>query len=222
MRSAAPALFAVALLAGCGHSVAPRAPYDDPAGVPVPRAVTARYEIGRGLVVTWSATAGERVIVEGWIVERRATTETAFTPLTAVPTRDTTRVDIEVDDGVRYVYRVAAVTAAGVRSAAVETAPARADLVAPGPPGGVAAATAPGGVSVTFTPGGEPDLAFFEVRLVETGGGQPPVFRAAAGSPAAVGGLTSGATYAISVAAVDSAGRESEFSAPPATAVAGP
>ena len=222
MRPVLVAGVLAALLAGCGHAVDPRAPFDDPANVPSPRALRARFEVGRGIVLTWSATAAERAIVDGWRIQRRTTSEIAFTLLTPVEIRDTTWADASVADGVRVVYRVSAITAAGVASLPAESAPVRADLVAPVAPTGVMAATAPGGITLTFTPGPEPDIALFEARLVPSAPGQPPLFRQFAGSPAFLGGLTAGAQYSIEVAAIDSAGRVSPPSAPPVIGVAGP
>lgn len=208
--------------AGCGHSVEPRPPYDTAAGVPVPRAASARLDVTRGIVVTWSATPDERAIVDFWRIEVRRSGEAAFPTNARAVVRDTTFVDGFVDDGVRYVYRVRAVTAAGVTSPPAETAPLRADLVAPAAPTGVGAATSPGGITLTFTPGPEADIAFFEGRLLPSAPGQPPLFRQFVASPAVLGGLTAGAEYTIEVAAIDSAGRVSPPSTPPVVAVAGP
>ena len=113
------------------------------------------------------------------------------------------------------------VTAAGVASDPVETRAVRADLVAPTAPVNVVAATDPAGIALSFTPGPEPDLALFEARLLPTGGGAP-LFRPLTASPALLTGLLAGAEYAIEVTAIDSAGRVSPPSAPPAIAVAGP
>ncbi|MEO6462832.1 MAG: fibronectin type III domain-containing protein [Candidatus Eisenbacteria bacterium] len=209
-------------VAGCGHAVDPRAPYDQSAAVPPPRALVARVDLSQGIVLTWSASAADRTIVDGWLVERRTTSEIAFTRLTPVAIRDTTWVDGSAADGVRVVYRVRAVTAAGVAGPPAETAPLRADFVAPGAPTGVSAATSPEGITLTFTPGPESDIAFFEARLVPGTPGQPPLFRQFVASPAALGGLAAGVEYTIEVAAIDSAGRMSPPSTPPVTAVSGP
>jgi hypothetical protein len=222
MRRVLVAGVLLTLLAGCGHAVDPRAPYDDPANVPSPRALNARFEVGRGIVLTWSATAADRAIADGWRIERRTTSEVAFTLLLPGLIRDTTWADAGVADGVRVVYRVSAVTAAGVASRPAESAPVRGDQVAPGAPTKVMAATSPGGITLTFTPGPEPDIAFFEARLVPEASGQPPLFRQFAGSPAFLGGLTAGMGYSIEVAAIDSAGRVSPPSTPPVIGVAGP
>ena len=193
-REAALAIAALVLvLTGCGHTVEPRSPYDASAAVPAPRAVTARLDVAQGVVLTWSATAADRAIVDGGVA-----------------------------DGERVVHRVVAVTGAGVRSVAVETPPVRGDGVAPAAPTGVAVATAPGGLALTFTPGPEADIALHEARLVRTGGGEPPLFRQFATSPALLDGLVADAEYAVEVAALDSAGRFSPFSSPPAIGVAGP
>lgn len=213
---------ALAPLAGCGHSVEPRAPYAEAGRVPAPRDLLARYDLLQGMVITWRATPQDRALVDGWIVERRPTTTTSFTALTAGATRETTFVDGNLGDGVRVVYRVRGVTAAGIASLPVETPPLRADLVAPAPPLDVAAATAPTGIEVTFTRGPEADLAAFEVRLVELSPGTSQEFRTVPGSPATIEGLVSGALYQVDVAAVDSAGRQSAWSTPPVSAVAGP
>jgi hypothetical protein len=109
-----------------------------------------------------------------------------------------------------------------VRSPAVETAPVRGDGVAPSAPTGVAVATAPGGLTLTFTPGPEADLALHEARLVRTGAAELPLFRQFTASPAFLGGLVAGAEYSVEVAALDSAGRLSPYSAPPVLGVAGP
>ena len=216
-------VLAVLATAGCGHAVDPRAPFDDPARLPVPRALSARVDVAQGIVVSWSATAADRAIVDGWRLERRATTSSVFEAVGgAALRRDTTFVDGDVADGVRVVYRVRGVTAAGVESAPAETAPVRADLVAPGAPAGVSAATASGGIALTFTPGPEADIALFEARLSATSGTEPPLFRQVAASPALLSGLVAGREYAIEVAAIDSAGRLSPPSAPPAVATAGP
>jgi hypothetical protein len=208
-------------LAGCGHTVEPRSPYESSSAVPAPRAVSARLDVSQGIVVTWSATAADRAIVDGWLVERRATTETTFHALSATPLRDTMFVDGGVADGERVVHRVLAVTGAGVRSRGVESAPVRGDAIAPAAPAGVAVATAPGGLALTFTPGPEPDIALYEARLVRTGAGELPLFRQFTASPAFLGGLVAGAEYAVEVAALDSAGRFSPYSTPPAIGVAG-
>jgi hypothetical protein len=212
----------VVLVAGCGHSVEPRAPYDAPGAVPIPRSLGARVDVSRGIVLTWSASAGDRAIVDTWRIERRTTTESAFTPLSTLAVRETTFADGAVEDGIRYVHRVRAVTAAGVTGLPAETAPVRADFVPPGAPTGVTAATSPGGITLTFTPGPEPDIAFFEARLVPQTAGQPPLFRQFTSSPAFLGNLTAGAGYTIDVAAIDSAGRVSPPSAPSVFGVAGP
>ena len=212
----------VALLctSGCGHSVEPRAPYDEEAAIPTPRALSARVDVSRGIVLTWSATPADRAIVDRWAVERRRTTETAFVALPASPTADTTIVDGSLADGERAVYRVRGVTAAAVTSTPVETPAVRADLVAPAAPTGVSAATVPGGITLVFTPGPDSDLALFEARLVPTSGSLPPTFRQFFASPAFLDGLVAGTEYAIEVTAIDSAGRVSPPSAPPAIAVA--
>jgi hypothetical protein len=215
------ALALAAALGGACHTVDPRAPYDSAAGVPAPRALAARLDLERGMVVTWSATAAERAIVDGWFVERRPTTRDTFERLTAAAIRDTTFVDGGVADGERVVYRVLAVTGAGLTSLPVESAPVRGDRVAPAAPTGVAVATAPGGLRVELAPGPDPDLALFEARLVRTGAAEPPLFRQFAASPAVLGGLLGGAEYAVEVAALDSAGRFSPYSAPPAIGIAG-
>jgi hypothetical protein len=217
----AAGMVAASLVTGCGHAVEPRAPHDDAAGVPPPRALSARVEVSRGVVLNWSATSADRAIVDGWSVERRLATETAFTSLTEAPIADTMFVDGGLADGVRAVYRVRGVTAAGVAGVPVETPAVRGDLLAPTAPVSVMAATDPAGIALTFTPGPEPDLALFEARLLPTAGGAP-LFRPLAGSPALLGGLVAGAEYAIEVTAIDSAGRVSPPSAPPAVAVAGP
>ena len=210
------------VVAGCGSSIEPRAPYDSAEAVPPPRALHANTDVNQGIVVAWSATLADRAIVDGWTIERRRTTETVFTPLLPAPTRDTTYVDGSLADGERAVYRVRGVTAAGIESAPAETAPARADLVVPGAPGDVQASTAPEGIALSFVPGPEPDLAFFQVQLVPTQpGGGPPHFRAIAASPALITDLSAGVEYAIEVTAVDSAGRVSPPSSPPAIATAG-
>ena len=222
MRSMLAAFSVACLVAGCGSSVEPRAPYDSAAAVPTPRALHARTDVSLGIVVTWSATAADRAIVDGWSIERRKTTETAFTPLLPVSILDTTFVDGSLADGERAVYRVRGVTAAGIASAPVETAPVRTDRIAPVAPTDVQASTATGGIALTFTTGLEPDLAFFEARILPTApGGGPPLLRTILSSPALLTGLMAGAEYAIEVTAVDSAGRASPPSAPPAIATAG-
>ena len=68
----------------------------------------------------------------------------------------------------------------------------------------------------------KPNLAFFEARLLPTApGGGAPLLRPVLSSPALLTGLMAGAEYAIEVTAVDSAGRVSPPSTPPAIAVAG-
>ena len=223
-RSAAGLAAVLALLAtaGCGYSVDALAPYDDPAAIPVPRSLGAAIDATGRIVLTWGATPADRTIVDGWIVERRPSDTTTFTQVTPALLPDTTWADDEVAEGERFVYRVRAVTGAGVIGAPAETPVLRADRTAPGPPQTVTAVSAPGGVTLTFVPGPEPDLAFFDVRIREQGAGTPPQFRTVGGSPASILGLTAGATYGFEVAAIDSAGRISAYSAPPATAVAGP
>jgi hypothetical protein len=210
------------VVAGCGHAVEPRRPFDDGTQVPAPRSLLIRFDLQQGMTLTWQATAVDRTIVDGWTVERRTSTESAFTRLTAGAMRDTVFVDPGLGDGVRAIYRVRGVTAAGVASPAAETAPTRADLVAPAPPGNIAANTSTEGIDVTFTRGPESDVAFFEVRLLELSPGNSLEFRSVADSPGLITGLIAGALYQVDVAAVDSAGRQSAFSTPPASAVAGP
>lgn len=212
---------ALVLLGGCGHSVEPRAPYEEASAIPPPRALAAQVDVSRGVVLTWTASPEDRAIVDGWTVERRRTTEGTFVALTPSPIADTTFVDGDLLDGERAVYRVRGVTAAAVASDFVETAPVRADFVAPTAPTGVSATTAPGGIALAFTPGPEPDLALFEARLVPTSGTEPPTFRQFTASPTLLSGLVAGAEYAIEVTAIDSAGRVSPPSAPPVIAVAG-
>jgi len=221
-RRIAAMLALIALGSGCGHSANPVAPYDTSAGVPPPRDVVVQADpVGR-LVVRWRATADDRTVVDGWFVERRTSTVSTFTRLTPVAQADTVYFDDEVEEGVRYAYRVLAVTGANVTSAPVETPPVRGDRTGPTAPVNVTAATVSGGVAIGFVDGDEPDLAFFEVRLIRTQASLPPEFRVVAGSPATIAGLVAGAEYAFEVAAIDSAGRISPYSAPPVPAVAGP
>ena len=213
-----PAVLLLAAFVGCGHSVGPVAPYDSSAAVPPPRSVQVRSDpIGR-LIVSWRATAEDRSVVDGWFVERRVTSTSTFTRLEPEAGADTVYFDDDIADGLRYVYRVLAVTGADVSSLPVETSPVRGDRTAPVVPTEVSAATATGGVLLQFQDGGEPDLAFFEVRITLPQTNLPPEFRQVAGSPALIAGLTAGNQYAFEVAAVDSAGRISPFSAPPAIA----
>lgn len=216
------AVLGLALCLGCGHSVEPVAPYDSAAGIPPPRSLSVQGDpIGR-LVVRWRATADDRTIVDGWFVERRVTTEIAFTRLETGARADTVYFDDDVADGLRYVYRVVAVTGAGVTGPPAESPAVRGDRTAPSTPSVLAAATAPGGVRLDFVPGGEPDLAFFEVRMTRTSTNLPPEYRAVGASPATIVGLVAGGEYAFEIAAIDSAGRSSGHGAPPVTAIAGP
>ncbi len=216
--------FAMGLVAclGCGHSATPVAPFDSSTAIPVPRDLEVQADpIGR-LVVRWRATAEDRLVVDGWFVERRVTTTSVFSQLEADARADTAYFDDDIVDDVRYVYRVRAVTGAGVSSVPVEAAPVRGDRTAPAAPVAVTAVTAGGGVLLEFQAGGEPDLAFFEVRVRRLDTNLPPEFRQASGSPARIGGLIGGVAYDFEIAAVDSAGRISPFSVPPVEAVAGP
>ncbi len=215
-------LAASLLLAGCGHSVEPRAPYDAAAGVPVPRRFSVRLDLLQGFVLTWSATPEDRRIVDGWILERRSTTQADFVILSGGVTRETTFVDGSLGDGVRVVYRVRAVTGAGVSSLPAESPVVRADLVPPAAPRDVAAATAPGGILVTFTRPPEDDVALYEIRLLELVSGGGLSFRTVFGTPALLAGLVAGSRYDIDLVAIDSAGRSSAYSVPAATATAGP
>ncbi len=207
---------------GCGHSASPVAPFDSTAAVPTPRNLQVHSDpIGR-LVLRWSATPQDRAVVDGWFVERRVTTSSAFTRLEVEARMDTTYFDDDIAEGVRYVYRVLAVTGAGVTSLPIEAGPVRGDRTAPATPGAVVAVTASGGIQLSFVDAGEPDLAFFEVRLTQPQSSDPPEFRQVSGSPALIGGLAVGSPYAFEIAAVDSAGRISAFSEPPVGAIAGP
>ncbi len=207
---------------GCGHSETPVAPYDSTAAVPAPRDLRVEADVVGRLVVRWRAPAEDRRVVDGWFVERRVTTTSAFTQLETEATADTVYFDDDIDDDVRYVYRVRSVTGAGVTSLPVEAPPVRGDRTAPSAPVAVTASSVSGGVLLQFEDGGEPDLAFFDVRLRQLGANLPPEFRQGSGSPLRVGGLLGGAAYEFEIAAVDSSGRISSYSAPAVEAVAGP
>ncbi len=216
--SAALALLAPAaaiyLGSGCGHSTEARSPYDQSASVPAPKSLAAALDPVGSVVLTWSASASDRAIVDGWTVERRATDSLVFEPLTEALLSDTTFTDLLAVDNVRYVYRVRGRTGAGIESAPAESPPVRADRIAPRTPAGLMITSRPAALEIVFTPAGDPDIALFEVRLVEAGGSAPPAFRPVAGSPAVLDGLTPGTTYGVSIAAIDSSGRQSPFSAP--------
>ena len=201
--------------AACGHSVEPRAPYDDEAGVPAPQGLIASLDPSGDLRLTWHPTANELAVVDGWSVERRTAGGSAYTLLTPELVRDSVYVDQSVADGARVVYRVFGVTAAAIASAPAQTLPLRCDRTAPATPIAVALAPRPAALELTFTPGGEPDLQVFEVRIFDTVSGQPPVTRAVFGSPALLDGLVPGVPYSVTVAAIDSAGRTSAPSDPP-------
>jgi len=220
--AAVAAVGVVAVVTGCGHSQNPVAPYDSSAAVPPARGLLVQGDAVGRMVVRWSATAADRTIVDGWFVERRLAEHSSFTRLSTAPQADTVYFDDDVADGTRLVYRVLAVTGAGITSVPVESAPVRVDRSAPSTPVAVVATGVPGGVLLGFQSGGEPDLSFFDVRVSLTLTNLPPEFRQVTSSPAMIAGLVGGNEYAFEVAAVDSAGRISAYSAPPATAVAGP
>lgn len=211
-------VLAVLLAAGCGNSVEPRAPYDDPARIPPPRNARAELMLSGAIRVVWEATAADRQVVDGWHVERRASTETAFTRLTIALTSTAEWFDLDVTDNARFVYRVIAATGAGVAGVPVESAMIRADLALPTAPSAVLVTPRSTALEVAFTPGPDPDLAAFQLRLVASGGGEPQRFMTVFASPTTVDGLTPGRAYAVTVAAIDSAGRFSIESAPPVSA----
>ncbi|MGH7725131.1 MAG: fibronectin type III domain-containing protein [Candidatus Eiseniibacteriota bacterium] len=206
---------AVALATGgCGHSTEALAPYDDASAVPAPRALAASLDDVGSVVLAWSATSDDRVVVDGWTVERRPTESPVFVRLTDALLADTTFTDLLAEDGRRYVYRVVAVTGAGVESAPAETPPIRADRTGPTTPTDLTVTPLSGALEIAFVPGPEPDVALFEVRVTPVDPARPALFLPVTGSPAVLDGLASGASYGVSVAAIDSAGRQSPFSTP--------
>ncbi|MEP7028219.1 MAG: fibronectin type III domain-containing protein [Candidatus Eisenbacteria bacterium] len=211
-------LGAWAAAAGCGHSVEPRAPYQAADRLPVPSDLRVGLTLGGDVLLTWRASAGDRAVVDGWIVERRRSTESDFVSVGPALVRDTTYLDNTIGDGERAAYRVRAITGAGLASLPAESNLIRSDRFGPSAPTGLTVAPLSAALRISFVASPEPDVQLYLVRLEAQNGSEPPRDGSTLASPDTVSGLTPGIAYGVTVTAVDSAGR---VSFPPGTPVVG-
>ncbi len=164
-----------------------------------------------GLALTWTPPADGPGA--GTLVYRRDKLSRFGRPLTPQPLAQAGFEDTAVAQGQEwcYVVRRVASTDPPVESAASNEACAVfRDVVAPAAPGGLAALPQAGGLQLSWSPSPEPDLAHYRVYRLAAGGRQL-VQELAPGET----GLTVGdASRRYVVTAVDTAGNESEPSAP--------
>jgi len=130
-----------ALAWGCGHEVSPTRTYDNGGSIPSPENFTAVAEFGR-VNLTWDAPPGVFSIIDGWFLDRAFGPSLGalepFVRLNETPHQDQIYVDTHVEDGYYYVYRIRAVTPAGILSEPATTL-VQVDLTPPLPPPGLAA-----------------------------------------------------------------------------------
>jgi hypothetical protein len=169
------AVVLMGVLAGCGHEVEPTADYADPARVPVcclsdPSAACCGLDgvaYPAGIVLTWNAEDAVFGVVDGWILLRasgdEAPPESAYVRLNAQLLTFREFVDEDIDDGVRYWYRLRSRTPAGVTSLPTLPAVIRADFTPPDPPAGLSASVSEGRVQLAWDASPAPDLAHYNV-----------------------------------------------------------
>jgi hypothetical protein len=164
--------------AGCGHDVIPTDRYADPARIPVcclsdpgERCCGLDGAAFAGEIrMSWNAEEGVFAVVDGWVLLRAAgetqPPDSAFVRINPALITASEYEDRDITDGVRYWYRLASMTPAGVRSTPTSPVPVRADFTPPAPPSGLSASVEPAGVRLTWNAPPDQDLDHFNVFRV--------------------------------------------------------
>jgi hypothetical protein len=171
VRRASWALVLVCVAWACGYSVSPRGGFEDPAAVPLPTDLGA-FATQNGIEVTWIAEDEIFAVIEGWYLYRAAgevaPLADAYRRLTPGILVEKAYNDRDIEDGVRYWYRITSVTPALVESLPSEAVSARVDFTAPLPPTNLRAAVEvnPGGgveVRLHWDPVEDPELRHYNL-----------------------------------------------------------
>ena len=204
---------------GCGHEVDPAPDYSQPADLPLccvsetgPTCCgLIAFGFAGGIQVDWNAEDAIFGFVDGWALYRA---EGESTPPDSAyrrvnPALITFReyLDRDIVNGVRYWYRLASVSPAGVQSLLTPPAVTRADFSAPTPPTGLVASVSNGDVILVWELSPEADLDHYNVFR------DPPfplfVFPRAEEARYTDNHVTAGSAYRYWVTAVDMGFNES-------------
>jgi fibronectin type 3 domain-containing protein len=162
-------------LTACGHEVTPTKEYSEPESIPLcctsdgsdACCGLVAYAFSQGIEVTWNSEGSIFTFIDGWLLYRAtgdtAPPDSAYHPLFTTPYTYSQYRDAQIVDGVRYWYRLSAVSPAGVESVPSDPAFVRADFTPPLAPTGLSAVFGGNGVELSWDASSAVDLDHYNV-----------------------------------------------------------
>ena len=163
------------LVVGCGHDVEPTPEYGGPEDIPL--CCTSdpsdgccglvAFAFSEGIEVSWNSEGSIFTYIDGWLLYRAVSDSIppldAYERLFSVPYTFSRYRDEAITDGMRYWYRLASISPAGVESVPSAAVQVRADFTPPAPPTGLRATASTTQVLLEWDASAASDLDHYNV-----------------------------------------------------------